>query len=403
MTPIFNRILVAAGVGPECNQIDDTSEVLLKKTTEMEVWVKQLGLQFIARNIIVIGFFDLEDVERHDGLKEFFSANYSGNYRAYNFSTDLHHEELGFEVVEQYVFNKANPCALDILLRFCSNAESYLAAKSKNIIVLMDTGLDRAFLMCACYLLHSGSYRTANDAVKSIATFGAMLMPSQFRLVKYYERLLRSADGLKNYTYKITHIRFRTVPLFEASIVANGCTPYAVISLQGHSRGTSSNIAWQSKTIFHQKLRESSKPLPRFNSDERYCHMDLASHDVLVRGDVNLSFFHGFEKICAVSFHTAFVEGNYLSFDKAVVDLACRDIHHLTFDETFQVEVFLHRVADKPDLNSIALFSHPRSGIFSVNGEEVDSHVKSLVGHDFTLFDDDVPTASARTSRQAVL
>jgi len=46
-------------------------------------------------------------------------------------------------------------------------------------------------------------------------------------------------------------------------------------------------------------------------------------------------------------FHTAFIERNFLVFDKVVVDKACKDKHCRTFDAQFKVEVYLHRVDDR--------------------------------------------------------
>ena len=51
--------------------------------------------------------------------------------------------------------------------------------------------------------------------------------------------------------------------------------------------------------------------------------------------------------MCHLWFHTAFIERNFLVFDKVVVDKACKDKHCRTFDAQFKVEVYLHRVDDR--------------------------------------------------------
>lgn len=53
------------------------------------------------------------------------------------------------------------------------------------------------------------------------------------------------------------------------------------------------------------------------------------------------------DKMFHLWFHTAFIERNFLVFDKVVVDKACKDKHCRTFDAQFKVEVYLHRVDDR--------------------------------------------------------
>lgn len=50
--------------------------------------------------------------------------------------------------------------------------------------------------------------------------------------------------------------------------------------------------------------------------------------------------------MCQIWINTAFIERNFLVFDKSVIDRACKDKHNRAFDADFKVEVFLHRVDD---------------------------------------------------------
>ena len=47
------------------------------------------------------------------------------------------------------------------------------------------------------------------------------------------------------------------------------------------------------------------------------------------------------------NYRTAFIENNYLCFEKSVIDKACKDKHNKLFDANFKVEIFLHRVDEE--------------------------------------------------------
>lgn len=56
-------------------------------------------------------------------------------------------------------------------------------------------------------------------------------------------------------------------------------------------------------------------------------------------------------KMCQIWINTAFIERNFLVFDKSVIDRACKDKHNRAFDADFKVEVYLHRVDDDNDID----------------------------------------------------
>ena len=85
-----------------------------------------------------------------------------------------------------------------------------------------------------------------------------------------------------------------------------------VVSVQAQNQGDLSTGPWRSRTVFHQKLKEAPRSVPHFNGTDPFVEFDLSRRNLLVRGDTNLSFFNDLEKMCCVSFHTAFVEDNYL-------------------------------------------------------------------------------------------
>ena len=44
--------------------------------------------------------------------------------------------------------------------------------------------------------------------------------------------------------------------------------------------------------------------------------------------------------------NTRFIDGNYLCFEKAVIDKACKDKKNKLFQASFKVELFLDKISD---------------------------------------------------------
>jgi C2 domain of PTEN tumour-suppressor protein len=213
-------------------------------------------------------------------------------------------------------------------------------------------------MLAASYLLHSGGSLSADEAVSIVCqqrtpqSNRALSVPSQIRYVNYYEKMLR-VDEVICYTYRLSHIRLTTIPNFDASVTSSGCVPYVIVSLQAQKENEDA-IKWQARTIFNQLTFEKKESLRRYGVADQAIDFDISRFNVDVRGDVTLSFFSLDEKMCQVCFHTAFIEENYLVFDKSVVDLACDDISHRTFEANFKIEVFLSRVEDLKELNLVS-------------------------------------------------
>ena len=149
--------------------------------------------------------------------------------------------------------------------------------------------------MAACYLLHSGLFSSAEEAVSFICRerspllLNALCVPSQVRYAHYYEALLRDdstaihgqGERRVQHLLRILHIRMTTVPQFSASILHGGCSPYLSISVLAHRTSLSSSNddaaqsqseQWFPKRVYSQldytPMRRSNL-VPRYRSDEQ--------------------------------------------------------------------------------------------------------------------------------------
>lgn len=277
----------------------------------------------------------------------------------YNLCSERSYDLEGlFKSVEVFPFDDHNPCALKLIEQFCASVDAYFAEDPSNVVgIHCKAGKGRTGTMIAAYLLHSGICTSAEEALNM---FGrerthdnkGVTIPSQIRYVHYYEALLRRRDVI-SYTYQITHVRFVTVPNFDPSITGGGCDPYVIVKMLFPSDDSIHSNEYKQRTVFNQIL-EAPK-IKKCYPHEKVVDLDLTPYDVKIRGDVNIIFYDhdtysSDDKMCNLWINTAFIERNFLLFDKSVIDKACKDKHNRAFEADFKVEIYLHRVEDD-DIN----------------------------------------------------
>jgi hypothetical protein len=82
----------------------------------------------------------------------------------------------------------------------------------------------------------------------------------------------------------------------------------------------------------------------------------ISSFKVNATTNTQLSLNYHFINLCS----TAFVENNYLCFEKSVLDKACKDKENRKFDPNFKLEIYLHRSEREIDT----------TGVVALDGEE---------------------------------
>jgi hypothetical protein len=168
------------------------------------------------------------------------------------------------------------------------------------------------------------------------------------------------------------------VPNFDPSITGGGCDPYFHVRLLQKT----GECAWKERRVFNYK--KQVEKVKKCYPQERFVDLDCKDMKLKVRGDVKIVLFdqdqYQDDKMCHFWFHTAFVERNFLVFDKSVIDKATKDKHCRTFDANFKVEIYLHRVDDREfNFNAIEDEGDTKSG---TDTDETDEEGKKNRGDD---------------------
>jgi phosphatidylinositol-3,4,5-trisphosphate 3-phosphatase/dual-specificity protein phosphatase PTEN len=327
-----------------------------------------LDLSYITENIIAMGFPSegSESLYRNpmSEVQRFFDVRHKDHFKIYNLCSERSYDLTQFfPRCERFGFDDHNPCPLALIKPYCESMDEWLTADPKNVAsVHCKAGKGRTGTMICAYLVHSRKCATADEAlfhfgVVRTKNAKGVTIPSQMRYVHYYEQQLLLNPPTAS--YQITHIRFVTVPSFDGALMGYGCDPYFSVTaswLEEDKKRDGEVYLQKSKKFYDYK--DHVKKIRHFRRDERFVDLDLSTHGLRVRGDTKLVFYdkdkyNADGKMFQIWFHTAFVENNYLCFEKSVIDKACKDKDNKLFDPNFKVEIFLHKIEDENVLNEI--------------------------------------------------
>ena len=302
-------------------------------------------------------------------VRRFFAIFHKGHFKVYNLCSEKAYDigklfeeaeregEITKERCRRFGFNDHNPPPLELCRPFCEDLSLWLGADPRNVAsVHCKAGKGRTGTMICIYLVHTGKY-TAEQALREFGDARTqngkgVTIPSQMRYVHYYEQAMLRNFEIKAHTYQITHIRFVTVPSFDGALVGYGCDPYFTVLKQSidtneDEERADGDIMCATTEIYDYR---NFAQVRHFKKDDRFVDLDCSNHNLLVSGDIKVLFHdkdqYSSDKMFHVWFHTAFIENNYLCFEKSVIDKACKDKENKTFDANFKLEIFLHRVDD---------------------------------------------------------
>ena len=351
-----------------------------KRFTDESIGV-DLDLSYITARIIAMGFPSegSESMVRNplSDVQKFFHARHPDRELVFNLCSErVYKLESAFPRCQRFPFDDHTPPPLEMVADFCRAAQVWLSADANNVVAVhCKAGKGRTGVMICSLLIALGICRTAHEALRM---FGeqrthdgkGVTIPSQARIVYYFEQWLRRGLpqdlALVSPTYKITRVRFVTVPNFDVG--ETGCDPYMVASIS--NRSLLNAKCWD--------LRTHEKKLRHFKTKHGLVDLDVSKYSLFVRDNVRLTlkvgmtvtllpicmgipathlhpfalipdYSHSDDLMLVINFHTAFVDSHtHLVFEKAMCDHACKDKAERYFDRAFAVEVFLERIDNGP-------------------------------------------------------
>ena len=162
-----------------------------------------LDMCYITERVIGMGFpaTGLESIYRNSltDLKAYFDK-YHGEYKIYNLCIEknrIYPKDLWEgKKVALFPFNDHSPCPTKLILDFCVDLCLYLTANPKGVAAIhCKAGKGRTGVMIVCYLIFSGLFNTADEALVHYANQRTLdkkgvTISSQIRYIKYFETFL---------------------------------------------------------------------------------------------------------------------------------------------------------------------------------------------------------------------
>ncbi|KAF8088912.1 hypothetical protein N665_0527s0030 [Sinapis alba] len=173
-----------------------------------------LDMTYITENIIAMGFpagdissglFGFFEGLYRNHMEEvikFFETHHKDKYKVYNLCSERLYDASRFEgKVASFPFDDHNCPPIQLIPSFCQSAYTWLKDDIQNVVVVhCKAGMARTGLMICCLLLYLKFFPTAEEAIvyynqKRCLDGKALVLPSQIRYVKYYERVQNQFSG----------------------------------------------------------------------------------------------------------------------------------------------------------------------------------------------------------------
>ncbi|TYJ47701.1 hypothetical protein E1A91_A01G008200v1 [Gossypium mustelinum] len=173
-----------------------------------------LDMTYITENIIAMGFpagdmssgfFGYVEGFYRNHMEEvirFFETNHKDKYKVYNLCSERLYDASLFEgKVASFPFDDHNCPPIRLIISFCQSAYSWLKEDIENVVVVhCKAGMARTGLMISSLLLYLKFFPTAEESIdyynqKRCVDGKGLVLPSQIRYVKYFERALIYFNG----------------------------------------------------------------------------------------------------------------------------------------------------------------------------------------------------------------
>ena len=188
--------------GKQQRLVNRIRERVSKKKRRFQRDGYDLDLSYITPNIIAMGF-PSESIEglyrnRMSDVQQFLSFRHGDKAKVYNLCSERAYPADRFPHTARYPFDDHQPSPMDMINAFCEDAHAWLSQGSDYVIAThCKAGKGRTGFMIACYLLYSGMFTEAEEALRFYAVrrtknAKGVTIPSQIRFTHYYQKLLQS-------------------------------------------------------------------------------------------------------------------------------------------------------------------------------------------------------------------
>ncbi|KAG2294426.1 hypothetical protein Bca52824_041095 [Brassica carinata] len=151
----------------------------------------------------------------------FLETRHKGKYKVYNLCSERLYDVSLFEAkVASFPFDDHNCPPIHLITSFCQSAYSWLKEDIENVVAVQcKAGMARTGLMICSLLLYLKFFPTAEECMdlynqkRCVDGKGlVLLLPSQIRYVKYFERILTYFNGgiLPGHKCMLREFRFHT-------------------------------------------------------------------------------------------------------------------------------------------------------------------------------------------------
>ncbi|XP_047341561.1 LOW QUALITY PROTEIN: phosphatidylinositol 3,4,5-trisphosphate 3-phosphatase and protein-tyrosine-phosphatase PTEN2A-like [Impatiens glandulifera] len=173
-----------------------------------------LDLTYITENIIAMGFpagdmssgiFGYVEGFYRNHMEEvinFLETHHKEKYKVYNLCSERLYDASLFEgKVASFPFDDHNCPPIQLIISFCKSAYSWLKEDIENVVVVhCKAGMARTGLMISSLLLYLKFFPTAEESMdyynqKRCIDGKGLVLPSQIRYVKYFERTFTYFNG----------------------------------------------------------------------------------------------------------------------------------------------------------------------------------------------------------------
>jgi len=201
----------------------------------------------------------------------FLDSRHGENYKVYNLCSERSYDPKFFHNrVATFPFDDHNAPPIEIIEKFCLDADEWLKQDSRNIVVThCKAGKGRTGVMICAYLLYSKAFSNTDEAFRFYAearTHNAkgVTIPSQRRYVRYYGELLA-----RNLPYSPKSLHFRKMTMTSLPKIGNNF--YFTISTH------------------HNELYKS--PITKIDRKESTFVMTAETGEFFIKGDIKIAVF----------------------------------------------------------------------------------------------------------------